>query len=108
MVERPHVRQGVMAGGNKNGLSAPMLADLVKQPGIANRAAADHQPFCAGESQHLVRFLRGINIAVGQHGKRQLRHCPADVIVMHFAAIHLGDRSAMHGQQINRVPRENR
>ena len=80
----------------------------MEQPRIADGAAADHQSLGAGQSQYFVRVLRRVNVAVGQHWKRQFTNRPRDAIVMHFAAVHFGDRPAVHRQQINRMFRENR
>ena len=81
-----------------------MLPDLVKQPRIANGPPADHQSLRAGPAQDFLRVLGRVHVAVGQHGKRQLANRPGDAIVVHFAAIHLGDGPAVHREQINRMP----
>ena len=56
--------------------------------------------------QHLGGLLRGIDVAIGQHGARQRGDGARDELVVHLAPIHLLHRARVHGEQVERVLRE--
>ena len=91
------------AGGQARGLTATDLPDLVEQPWIANRAAADHQSARAGFREQCQRLMWPVHVAVGQHGAAQFAAGERDQVVAHARPIHLRDRPAVDGDQINGV-----
>jgi hypothetical protein len=94
--------------GRRDALAALTLANLLEQPRIADRAAANHQPARAGFRQHgqapAPPNARCRWPAPGIGAPRRLR----DQIVAHAGTVHLRHRPGMHGQQINVMPGEER
>ena len=108
LVKRVDIRQHVAARGAGEGLASPMLADLMEEPRVPDRAPPDHQTARAREREHFGSLFGRIHVAIRQHRTWELRRRARDEIVMHRAAIHLLHGAPMHGEQVERMLREDR
>ena len=107
-VKRVHVLEHIAAGRAEDGCAAAPLADLAKEPGIADDAAADHEPARAGEREDFEGFVGGIDVAVREHRARYRGDSSRDEIVTGRAAIHFFHGPRVDGEQVERMARKNR
>ncbi len=106
--ERVHVGEDVAAGRAEDRLAATRFADLAKEPGIADHAAADHQAACASQREDFVGFRSRVNVAVRENGTIERGDGARDEFVARHAAIHLLHRPRVNRQQVDRMSREDR
>ena len=69
-VKRVHILEHIAAGRAEDGGAATLFANLTEEPGIADDAAADHEPARAGEREDFAGFVGGIDVAVRQDRAR--------------------------------------
>src|SRR5215204_4067313 len=106
--ESTNIGQNIVTTREEERLATLLLADLVKEPGIANGAATDHKSARAGEAKDFVGFGCGVDVAVGENRAGDRFDGAGDEIVMDSRAIHFVNGAAMDGEEIERVFRENR
>src|SRR5579863_7786808 len=80
-------------------LIAQARIDIAKDPWCAMRRAPEHYSFCAGEIKYRSRFLRRIDIAVGDQRNVERRARAADGVVFRIAAKHIGTRAPVNAQR---------
>ena len=78
-------------------------ADLLKQPWVAQRAAADHNAVTAGFLQQRSRTVSGGHIAVGQHRNGHRLLDSRDCRRVDGRDIHLLPRAAVYGDEIRAI-----
>ena len=91
---------GVQAGFAGLRLASQYGVDALKQPGVAQRAAADHHARAAGLLQNLLCAFRRGDIAVCQHRNADRFADLRDGIHINGRDVHLLPRAAMHGDQV--------
>jgi predicted signal transduction protein with EAL and GGDEF domain len=91
------VSEHIMARWYKRRFTVLCLADLMKNPRIANAAPANHQASSTGVCQNGLRLFSGINVAVGKHGTGQCVDGMRDIIVMHSAPVAFVHGATMDG-----------
>ena len=97
-----------MAARLENRLAAPLLADLLENPRVADGGAPDHQAARPGQREDFGCFRGGADVAIGQHRAGQRLDRAGDEIVVDRAAVTLGDGAAVDRHEIERVPGEDR
>ena len=101
------VIENVAAARDEGWFAAEVVANLSEEPGIANRATADHQTARSGNLQHFLGFRGAVDVPVGEDRAMNCLNGAGDEIVMDFAAIHLGDSAGVDGEEIDLMLREN-
>ena len=103
-----HILEHVAARGIEDGRTAALFANLAEEPGIADDAAADHEPARAGLRENFGGFVGGIDVAVREHGAWHRGDGARDEVVSGRAAIHLFHRPRVNGEQVERMAGEDR
>ena len=102
-VEIVDVGEDFPACGEPHGLAGQMVSDLGKDPGVAHRAATDHQALRGSRPERRFRIARRGDIPVGQHGTVEGLRGKADQVVPDAAAVHLQHGAPVHGDEVDRV-----
>ncbi len=87
-------------------LAAQLLADLVEQPRIADRAAPDHQAAGAGRVSRSCACSAEYTCPFAITGHGIVSDRLPDAIVVHGQPVHLRHGARVHGERVERVPRE--
>jgi len=102
-VEAVDVAQDGTSGWAGDGESALVLADLLKEPGVANSAASEHESVCSGDGEDVGGVSGGMDVAIGNDGAGECGCSERDGIVVDFAGVALGDGASVDGEEVDAV-----
>src|ERR1700756_2533288 len=78
-----------------------MGVDSAKDPWRPMARASDHYSVGAGEIKYLARFLRPIDVAIGEHGNANTRFDVAYGVVLRRAVVEVRACAAVDGECSN-------
>ena len=101
LMEIVDIMSDIGEGGPVNGGSGEMLAELAKDPGVADAGTPDHEARRSGIFKHPEAFLDGGDVAVGKNRNGKGFRRPLNILVMNGAAVGLLDRSGVQAQEVD-------
>lgn len=101
LVEVVNIMSDIGEGGPVNGGSSEMLAELAKDPGVADAGTPDHEARRSGIFEHPEAFADGGDVAIRKNRNGEGFCGPLDVFVMNGAAVGLLDGSGVQAQEVD-------
>ena len=106
LVEGLDVTAQVAEGRLEGGLTGVGVADLLKEPGIADRAPSDHQAGGAGRLQGFLGQADGEDVAIGEDGDVEAADGVADPVEVDRCPVHLPDGPPVDGEGVEAMTSE--